>query len=215
NKPLRSIYRQRVLDVFGNDARSLGKDLDRACQSALKKQRQFNKNIPQGGGALSSDVGHEGQQGKKKPSLSSAPAAERILLVLCLDSEEFLKKFISLNGKQLIKTPFIFDIFQDIEKKYGQTAGKFDTLLSSVMDQVSDGHLLLREAHIILKGNREVPEEIFNDCLSFLRKNQSFAEANALVTEIKMTGKGDMKELEQVFHLTKQRLSRRNTDTPE
>ena len=105
--------------------------------------------------------------------------------------------------------------FQDMEKKYGQTPEKFGTLISSVMDQVSDGHLLLREAHIILKGNKEVPEEIFNDCLSFLRKNQSFTEANALVTEIKMTGKGDMKELEQVFHLTKQRLSQQSTDTSE
>ena len=106
NKPLRSFYKQRVLDVFGNDARSLAKDLERACQSVRKKQGQnFSKKTLQSEG-LSSETEHEESQEKKKPSLSSALPAEQILLVLCLDSEEFLKKFISSKSEKIYPNPF-------------------------------------------------------------------------------------------------------------
>lgn len=216
NKALRSVYKQRVLDIFGSDARSLSKELERVCQNIRKNQRKYSatssyvdRSVRQKG-ENSSNTDRKNQEKEKKPSLASALPAEQFLLVLCLDSEGFLKKFISLNGIQFIKTSFMSDIFENIKKKYGQTPKKFDTLLSSMMNQVSDGRLLLREAHIALKGNREVPEEVFNDCLSFLRKSQNFSEANDLVAEIKMTGKEDMKDLEQVFHLTKKRLSRQD-----
>ena len=216
NKALRSVYRQRILDIFGSDARSLSKELDRVCQNIRKNQKRYSTSFSHFDRddsrreGISSDTESGIQGEEKKPSLASALPAEQFLLVLCLDSEDFLKKFISLNGIQFIKTSFMSDIFKNIEKKYRQIPKKFDTLLSSMMDQVSDGHLLLREAHIALKGNREVPEEVFNDCLSFLKKSQSFSEANDLVTEIKMTGKEDMKDLEQIFHLTKKRLSRQD-----
>lgn len=212
---LRLLYRQRILDIFGSDARSLSKELDRACQkvrrSTFPSVSQRNQNsIPASTRSLTAsdeEVSHK----KEKPSLASALPAEQFLLALCLDSEDLFKQFVSSKGIQLMKTPFVVNIFQNMEKKYGQNPKHFDTLLSSMMDQVSDGHLLLRDSHIVLKGKMEEAEKIFDDCLSFLKKSQNFTEANTLVTEIKMTGRGDMNDLEKVFHLTKERLSRRDT----
>ena len=211
---LRLFYRQRILDIFGSDARSLSKELDRACQKIRRGTFRSASHENQSSVSLSSGEASSGEgikQEKEKPSLASALPAEQLLLALCLDSEDLFKQFMSSKGIQLIKTPLVLDIFQNMEKKYGQNPKHFDTLLSSMMDRVSDGHLLLRDSHIALKGSMEAAENIFNDCLSFLKKSQNFAEANVLVSEIKMTGKGDMNDLEKVFHLTKERLSQRDT----
>ena len=216
---LQALYKQRVLDIFGNDARSLSKELDRACQKIRKASEGKRAAPPADKTGLSLQnktpsgaTKPEGDEDRKesKPSPTSALPAERLLLALCLDSEDLFKQFLSLNGFQFLKTPWISDIFQSMEKTYRQNPDGFAKLLSSMMDRVSESRLLFRDSYIALKGKTTEPEKIFEDCLSFLKKDRDFTKANELVTEIKMTGGGDMNDLEKVFHLTKKRLNRQN-----
>ena len=209
NETLRSLYRQRILDIFGNDAGSFSKELDRVCRSSRKKTEAVSAKAQDPSAAKAQDPSSSQKENRDKPSLAALHQAERLLLVLCLDSEDFLKNFISLSGIQLIKTSWVADLFQEMERNYGQSPKKFDTFLASMMDRVCDGRLLLRDSHISLTGDTSEREKIFKDCLLFLRKNQELSEADRLVAEMKMTGKGNLHDLEKVFHLTKKRLTRR------
>ena len=209
NEALKTLYKQRVLDVFGSDASKIAPLLEKACRSKKTPSSQSLSYQPS-----SSQTPMEPKPTiLEKPSLSKAEPAEQILLALALDSPAFLDNFIATEGLKRIKTSFIFDIFQKLESEYGQNKKKFDMFLPSMMNQVSDNYLLLKESHVALNGSLEEQNQVFEDCLLFLKKNQTRAQANELVAEMRMQNEGDRTQLEKILKLTKERLNTSNKTT--
>ena len=199
NPPLQVLYKQRVLDCFGTDSRAMEKILNESLRSYKTPSLAFKKEIYE-----------SKKQTLPQLSLSSALPAERILLALTLDSEERFKKFFELGGLELLKSEEVRDIFKKLEVEYRQNQESFARLLPSIMNQVKEKHWLLTDFYPVLKIDNPDKLEIFQDCLSFLRKRKTQSEANQLVAKIKMSDKEEFRNLEKVFDLTKERLNKKN-----
>ena len=200
NKALQVLYKQRLLDLFGSDGRIMESLLQERIKALSKTGSTVSRPI-QKNEVISAF------------SLASALEPERLLLVLCLDKEEFLKQFIELKVHSYIKTSGMANLFKKIEEYYGQNPLDFDKLIHLVMNKVSDTNLIFKDSYPIFKGiDFDNQKQIFEDCLNFLKKKEKYSEANELVVEIKMGNKEDIHQLEKVFQLTKQRL--RQGDKP-
>ena len=194
NKNLQAVYKQRLLDLFGSDARLMERDLNKKIKGLYK---------------VGSSTIKPAQKPEETPSFSLAKAleSERLLLVLCLESEEFLKQFINIKVLSSIKTVGMANIFKKIVEHYRHKALGFDKLIHLVMNEVSDTNLIFKDSYPIFNNTgEENQKKIFQDCVSFLRKEKKYSEASELVAEIKMGHKEDIHHLEKVFQLTKQRL---------
>ena len=190
NPSLLSLYKQRILDVFGNDARIASRKLNQTQKREDKKQTTSPEQASQ----------------STKPCLSKALPAEQLLLALCLDKEKYLKKFLSLQASDLIKTPFVFDIFQKLESKYGQKPENFDRLLSLMTEEVANSQYLFKDSHLALKqGDAGDMNKIFDDCLAFLKKDRNLNETSELLAEMKMNNTNNPKELQKILELAKKR----------
>lgn len=192
------IYKQRLLDMFGTDKKSMERVLNNFLKTPSRKKSYGKESSLQKEADTSS---------KDEIHLSKSLKAERLLLVLSLDSPHFLDLFMEEQGLDFLETESIAIIFKKIIEEYGQNTKKFDNILHSVMNKVSDKHLLLKETYLVLKGaGAEDLNQIFADSLAFLKKKKISAKVNQLITEIKMGGKEDIRQLEKVFQLTKEKL---------
>ncbi len=196
--PLKVIYKQRILDLFGSDKKSMERVLDKFLRDSSKtflKEKVVSKTSVE----------------NEKFSLSKALEAERLLLVLCLDSQRFLDLFLEKSGTEILKTKEMVTIFEKIEAKYRQNPKDFDKILANIMNELSDKFLLLKESYPILNRAKEGDEEkVFEDSLSFLKKRKISVEVNQVISEIKMDDQEDMKQLEKVFQLTKEKLRQKD-----
>ncbi len=200
NKTLYAVYRQRLLDIFGSDAKLMEKSLNKSMKNF------FNKGVTE-------------EKTASKPispavfSLTKALEAERLILILCLESEGFLKQFIDLDVISFLKTQGIIKIFNKIEEYYRQTPKNFDRFIHLVINEVSDSHLIFKSYYPILNDvGLENQEKIFRDCVNYLKNKQKHSTASELIAEIKMGHEEDMHHLEKVFQLTKQRLKQGKTE---
>ena len=195
NKTLRVIYKQRFLDIFGSDGRLIEQALDKRIKKLYQKPSVIQQNDSQ----------------PKPPSifsLSKALESERLLLVLCLESENYLKQFLALDVMSFLKTREILEIFNKIKEFYRQTPKDFDKLVHLIMNEVSDPRLIFKVSYPIFNDvSQENQKKIFQDCVNFLKNRQKHSEASELLAEMKMEQKKeDVYNLEKVFQLTKQRL---------
>ncbi len=194
NKTLQAIYKQRLLDLFGSD-RGLAEKALKAKLKAPLKQPPLKKSLE-----LAPPL-------KKGFCLSTALEAERLLLILCMESEVFLNSFRDQNGLSLLNTQGMQDLFKKIEDHYRQSHTGFDKLVHLVMDEISDPHSAFKSSYPIFNSvSQEGQEKIFQNCMDFLKRRQKQSEANILLAKMKMETKEDMHGLERVFQLTKQRL---------
>ena len=196
DKALKVVYKQRLLDLFGADAGLLGKVLD-------EKIKQTGRGFvppPQ----TEVDVVSAKRQAV---SIAKAKDSEKLLLILCLESESFLKSFIDQNAMSCLQTKEIIMIFKKIIERYRQ-AESFKSLIHLVLNEILETHLIFKTAYPIFKeSSPENHEKIFKDCVSFLKRRQKQEEAGQLLADMKISNKEDMNSLEKVFQLTKQRLS--------
>ncbi len=141
-------------------------------------------------------------------SLAKALEAERLALVLCLESEGCFQRFLALNMMSLLETKDMVEIFRKIKKIYGQNPKDFDKLAHLIINEISDPRLIFKESYPIFNNaGPESRKKIFQDCVHFLQKRRQRFEAGKSVAEMKMESKKeDMRSLEKVFQLTKQRL---------
>ena len=195
NTTLRAIYKQRFLDLFGSDAGFVEKSLDKKIKNPYQKPLAVQQNNfqPKPPSAL---------------SLAKASESERLLLVLCLESEDYLRRFLALDMMSVLKTGEILEIFNKIKEFYRQNPKGFDKLIHLIMNEVSDPHLIFKVSYPIFNNaSQENQKKIFQDCVHFLKNRKKHSEASELLAEMKMEQKKeDMYSLEKVFQLTKQRL---------
>lgn len=195
NKALKAIYTQRLLDLFGSDARVLQKTLEEKIKTAHKPSYVSTKKEPS-----TLDV-------KTSVSLAQALQSERILLALCLQSEKCLKQFLEKNSFSHLKTQEIIKVFNLIADTYKKKPSHFNQLIHIAMNLVLETHYLFKSFYPVFNSKDLDEESLFKDCLNDLKKRQSQSQVNQLVAEMKMNPKEDLKGLEKVFQLTKQRLN--------
>ena len=202
DKYLRSIYKQRLLDRFGTDRHPLEKILNQNIKNSKHTQKFLQDIFPK------KDTEHLREQ---KLRLSLVVPAERLLLVLCLQSEDFLKKFLDQKGQSYLKSSTAINIFSQIADEYGKKPLDFKHLIHRVMDKIEDTQLLFKSSYPDFKFNSlENDQRLFEDCMDFLYKKHKQWEAGQLSADIKMKGKEDLKikDLEKIYQLTKQRLNK-------
>ena len=91
-----------------------------------------------------------------------------MLLVLCLESEDYLKRFLALDMMSFLKTREILDIFSKIKEFYGQNPKNFDKLMHLIMNEVSDPRLIFKVSYPIFNNaSLENQKKIFQDCVDF------------------------------------------------
>lgn len=194
SESLQTIYKQRLMGLFGDDARLLEKTLNKKIQSLKKKSPA----------TPTASIQPEPPQ---VFSLASALKSERLILVLCLESEDFLKRFFEISGISLLKTQGIIKIFEKIKKEYEPDKSIFDKLIHLIVNEIADPHLIFKASYPIFNSvGLESQKQIFQDCINFLQKKQKSSEASVLLTEMKINPKEELHNLEKVFQLTKQRL---------
>ena len=194
DKSLKIIYKQRLLDRFGTDGAKLEKLLDQKIKNPNSYHIQ--------------KIESQSLNDSKK-NLSSVLKEEQLLLVLCLQSENFLKDFLDKKGLSYLKTKTAINIFNQIADSYEKKPLEFGHFIHRLMVEVSDPRLLFKDSHPIFRSNSlEADKRVFEDCLSSLEKKQKQWEAGQLSADIKMKGPEDLKILEKVFQITKQRLGK-------
>ena len=203
NKTLKALYKQRILDLFGSDSYLAEKSLNEKLKNSYKKSPSLEepptKNLP------------------KEPSspllnLASALEAERLLLILCLESEDFLKSFIDKNLSSIIQNPGLIKIFNKIKEQYKQSPNSFDKLIHLIMNEITNPRLIFKATYPIFNSVSQTSQsKIFQDCVDFLKKRKRRNEAGVLLAELKMEPKQDIHNLEKIFQLTKQRLEQGNS----
>ena len=194
NTALQMIYKQRLLDLFGSDARIMEKTLNEKLRN-FSNTDTFEQKI--------------NSQSDSPPvfSLAEALDSERLILVLCLEAEEILRQFIDLNGLSLLKTQGMIKIFKKIEKHYRQSSSNFDKFIHLIINEVSNIRLIFKASYPILnEASLESQKKIFQDCVNSLKKKQRHSQASELLAEMKMGNRDNIHHLEKVFQLTKQRL---------
>ena len=198
NKALKAIYKQRLLDLFGSDAGLMEKMLD----EKLRQKKSYD----------AVDQKEKKRELEKLFFVKEAMESERLLLVLCLGSEELLKHFIEFNVLSFVKTPGMIKIFEEMIEHYRQKPTGFDNLVHLVMNKVSDTGLIFKASYPIFNNtNEQDQKEIFLDCIDFLRKKEQHSTASELIAKTKMGyDQEDIHYLEKVFQLTKQRLQQGN-----
>ncbi|MGI9548739.1 MAG: DNA primase [Bdellovibrionales bacterium] len=195
---LRVIYKQRTLDLFGSDKKAMERVLDKLLKEASKKGF--------------SEKPRRSSEEVEKFSLSRALEAERLLLVLCLDSQSFLDLFSEKGGLDLLQTPQIITIFQKIEAMSRQESKEFDKILPNIMELgFSDNFLLLKDSYLILKGaDQEEVEKVFQDSLAFLENKKRSKKIQQTISEMKTGENEDMKQLEKILQLSKEKLRQKD-----
>ena len=207
NKAQLVIYKQRLLDCFGRDALSLEPILN---QNIKKNRKNFAVSSLDRAPNTSSEL-------KENLSLKKLIKEERLLLVLCLQFENYLQSFIEAESLFYLKTKEgleIFNLLTDTyNEKYKQKQNDFNQLIHFMITKVSDASYLLSSSYPVFKSsNEKTNEEIFQQCLNSLKSKKKHLEASSLLNDIKTHQKEDLYGLEKMFQLTKQRLNLRNKD---
>ena len=194
NNTLQAVYKQRILDLFGSDAGFMEKILN-------KKLKNFSKKpfiVPKISSKPNSPPAF---------SLVEALESERLLLVLCLESEDFLKQLLTWDLISLLQTQGMIKIFNKIGEYYRQNTNNFDRIVHLIINEVSDSRFIFKTSYPIFNGaSEESQKKIFQDCVDFLKKKQKYFEASEELVEMKTDRKESMYGLEKIFQLTKQRL---------
>ena len=194
DKALKAIYKQRLLDLFGTDARILEKSLDEKIKNGSKPINSYIS------------AKKELSRTDEKLSIAKAMHSEKLLLVLCLSEKDFLQNFIDENMVSYLQTKEIVMVFNKIIEKYSQS-NKADSLIHMVLNEISETHLIFKSAYPIFKeSNLSAQQKIFKDCIEFLKRGQKRKEAGQLLANMKINNPEDINSLEKVFQLTKQRL---------
>ena len=197
NRELCSLYKNRVLDIFGGDRNIMEKALNKALREKLKTDRFTTKTeIPV----------------KQKPSLkkifSASAPSERLLFVLCIESKPLFKSFLERKGLALINGKELNELFLKLKKFFQENEKHFERFQSSLMNDFEDSPLVLKNYDPVLKIDAKEKEILFKDCLQTLERKNKKNEASEMVAAIKMNGEENFQQLEKVFQLTKQRLMR-------
>ena len=211
NKVQQDIYKQRLLDFFGRDASMLAPFLDEKIKQARKDLRTPSKTST-----------NTVSEPPSLFSLSKLIQEERLLLVLCLQSEKLLERFLNDKGLLFLKTEeagkifkFLEEIFVDDEKKEQEKKQVFARLIHLMIERVSDVSQLFHSSYPVFKllnnmTREENYEKVFQDCMNSLKNRKKHLEASSLVADIKIKGGEDLQALEKMYQLTKQRLNRRS-----
>ena len=195
DKALKVIYKQRLLDLFGADARLLEKTLD-------EKIKHGSRPLESSSSSQSKDFNRLNE----KASIAKAMDSEKLLLVLCLESDDFLQDFIDQNIISCLQTKEIIMVFNKIIEKYRQSK-EIDGLIHLALNEIFETHLIFKDAYpIFSKSNTDDQQQIFKDCVEFLKRRQQKNQAGQLLANMKINNTEDINGLEKVFQLTKQRL---------
>ncbi|MCZ0931780.1 MAG: DNA primase [Oligoflexia bacterium] len=196
DKSLKVIYKQRLLDLFGTDARLLGKALEEKIKQGVKTfVSSYHKPDP----ILNNRT--------ELVSIAKAMDSEKLILVLCLESEDFLKAFLEQNVISYLQTKEIIAVFNKLTHKYRQSEG-FNQLIHLVLNEILETHLIFKTTYPIFReSDAEGQKKIFKDCVEFLKRRQKKMEAGQLLADMKINNTEDINGLEKVFQLTKQRLN--------
>ena len=196
DKSLKIIYKQRLLDLFGADASLLEKTLE---EKIKQKDKTFVSSQNKPNPVLNNNT--------ELVSISKAMASEKLLLVLCLESEELLKAFLDQNVISHLKTKEIIIVFNKLTHKYRQS-GDFNQLIHLVLNEILETHLIFKATYPIFReSDAQSQKKVFKDCIEFLKRRQKKMEAGQLLADMKINNKEDINSLEKVFQLTKQRLN--------
>lgn len=199
NSRLKSLYKQRFLDLFGQDASLINKDLTNLMRKQVAKPKEV-------------------QNFTKKPveqqliSLKKSLESERLLLILCLKSEDLLQEFIKENHLALMKTLEIQNFFTQIIKHYRQKHIHFDSLTHLVINQLEDTRCISKMSYPIFYNmdHTKGRKRIFTDCIDSLKTKQQHSKVSELIAKIKMNvDKKNINNLKEIFQLTKQRLQQK------
>ena len=195
DKSLKVIYKQRLLDIFGTDAPLLEKTLEEKMRQGIRSSvSSYQKE-----GLLNTPT--------ELVSIGKALDSEKLLLVLCLESEDFLKDFLDQNVISHLKTAEVITIFNRIIDKYRQSMS-FNQLFHFVLSEILETHLIFKASYPIFReSDSDNQKKIFKDCVDFLKRRQKRVEAGQLLANMKINNKEDINSLEKVFQLTKQRLN--------
>ena len=201
------IYKQRLLDCFGRDALSL----EPILTQNIKKNR---KNFVVSSLAQAHNTRSELTENL---SLKKLIKEERLLLVLCLQSENYLQSLIEAEGLFYLKTKEGLEIFNFLvdtyNEKYKQKQNDFSQLIHFMITKVSDASYLFSSFYPVFRAsNQKTNEEIFQQCLNSLKSKKKHLEASSLLNDIKTHQQEDLYGLEKIFQLTKQRLNLKNKD---
>ena len=197
DKALKIIYKQRLLDLFGTDAKLLEKTLDEKMRKGVKTSIS---NFQRRDMALN--------EGGASVSIAKALESEKLLLVLCLESKDFFKDFLDQNVISYLQTKEITGIFSQLIEEYKRKPEAFSKFIHLVLNEILETHLIFKATYPIFKqSNEEDQRKIFMDCIHFLKKKQNHLKASQLLADMKINNKKDINSLEKVFQLTKQRLN--------
>lgn len=199
NKELQSLYKNRILDVFGSDRGVMEKALSKALAGMGERKE----------GTTSKDKMSLAERPSLKKILSAAAPAERLLFILCLESKALFKFFLEKNVIALIREERLGGIFEKMSQVYIKNEENFDRFSSSLLNEFTDSSQTLKIYQPFLQtDDKEEKEALFKDCLLTLEKKNKKLEASQMVSDLKIKGGEDFRQLEKIFQLTKQRLTR-------
>ena len=196
-----ALYKQRILDCFGRDALSLAPFFDEKIKKSKKNFTLFESSPSQKAPVLK----------KESFSLQKLNMEERLLLVLCLQSQKLLQKFLEEEGSIYLKTKEGLEIFNFLVDVYNQKQKDFSHLIHLMLTKVpaSDTPYLFQYSYPVLKSShKDTNENVFQDCLNSLKRKKKHLEASSLLTDIKIQQTENLHGLEKMFQLTKQRLKK-------
>ena len=216
---LRSLYKNRVLDIFGSDRSIMKKALDKQllkkttgtgwpkAESFTAGMGKFQRSL-QPTTQASSNAQENTAQSKSslQKLLSVSHPAERFLFFLCMESKPLFQVFLERQGMDLISGTGLKDLFAKLKTLCLKKERHFDRFFASLMNEFDDSSSALKTYYPFKETDREEKEAVFKDCLRTLERKNKKNKASEMVAALKMKREDNFQQLEKVFQLTKQRL---------
>lgn len=195
---LKELYKNRLLDLFGTEALIMEKALSQRMKELSRKLVKQARLGQKTGNPLPSSVVPKTKQ--------KVLDAEKWLLTLCLESENFFQQFLKNDILRFLKTQAVVEIFEEMEKAYKKNPDGFDELLHVAINKSKDPGLIFEmRVSTFHSAPAEAREKLFKDSVQHLKARRNRQEAGEWIEKIKKEG-GNLHHLEKVFQLTRQRL---------
>lgn len=146
----------------------------------------------------------------RKITIQKAAKEEVLLINLMLFSEEYLKLAIAADVRQFLGQSEMGEMFEIIEKLYGQSSQNFARLSVLLSERLQTPELILRHLDQQFQSMAEEKgEEMAKDCLDRIKVRHLEKEGKRLMEQLKV--RQDPQMLEQFMNIQRERLALKNS----
>ena len=209
---LEEIYKKRVVDAFGSDAKWAGGVLNKMIQSVIEKRRRGE------GAASRAPVGHPSKPGLKQTGglkvqdlrepkfcVQEADSAELSLLILAMEDH---KNYLKIKACSVMDKAAHFGV-QGLFQKLVFYGSQKLTPWSAVKDMVSacaaKPSQLRKERYPFLERLSDQDIEIYiKDCVQKIEKKQKRFVLRKIAAQVRLDKDNSQEHLKQMIKITKQ-----------